>query len=461
MKSLAFLLCAILPSFVTPVDQEKDVEHHVQVAPNQRIEIKGLSGSQIEFKSWEKNEVSIKLHVRISASDEEYEQDYVNHFEIEERKTDDAVFLTFHELRRSVSSGFWSLFKGSFIRKEIRGEVYVPQSNPLTTDFSYGSVNLAGMKGELNILGKNNTLSLRDCENLRRVTNDYGETTVESSGGNLDLSGTSSTVTVMKFKGAASLEANYSTIKITDVARDATVRCQSGKITASGIGGNLSVKADYSTITVQDVKGHVNVETKSGTLRMRNAGGMTVDAPYTTVEATDITGTSGKSASLSDQSGSVTLENLTGDLLLDCPYTTVSLTKISGAVDLSGKSSTITAREIGGDWKSATEYSTLRLKALKSGKVTITNKSNGVDVELVTVPKIVNIRNEYASISVTMPSGFSGDVDLEAEYGRVETNLPVRVRNRDASGLAIGKVGTGTGTITLETKSGNIELEQR
>lgn len=210
---LAFILLAAFVVSQAPfsADQSKDIEHRANVKPSQRIEITGLSGSKIEFKTWDKNEVYLKLSLRISSSDEDYEKEYINSFEVQERTTEGSLILAFKEPKRDISSGIWSIFKGgSYVRKEITGEVFVPAANPLTTDLSYGSLTMTGLRGELNVLGKNNTLRLTGCVNLHRITNDYGKTEVENGGGSLDLSSTSSTITISRFAGPASVDADYS-----------------------------------------------------------------------------------------------------------------------------------------------------------------------------------------------------------------------------------------------------------
>lgn len=463
MKIIAAAVSLVLMAGPSTVDQTRDLEHRSVTTSAQRIEIRGLSGSEIEFKSWDKNEVSINIHVRISSSEPEYEEEYVKALNIRESKSETSLLLEFVELRRGVSGGgFWSIFKGgNYIRKEIRGEVYVPRSNALTTDISYGSIALESMKGELRILGKNNSVSLKDCSNVRVVENDYGESTLNGCGGNLKLEGSSSKVTIESFTGPIDVNARYSTILVKNVSQAAVIKSQSGRITAESIGGDLTIQSDYTTIEVASVKGNVSVETKSGTLRVKGVQGLTIDAPYTTVEAVDVTSPAGKTVSFSGQSGSLTLENVKGDLVFIGPYSNLDLINIQGSVDVQSKSSSITAEEVTGDWKSRTEYTTLRLRSLRSKSVKITNKSNDVRIELKAVPTELSIRNEYGGVEVTMPKGFAGEVALDAEYGSIDTDFPIRSRKSGSSAYAVGTVGSGTGTITIETKSAGITLRQR
>ncbi|MEX1140464.1 MAG: DUF4097 family beta strand repeat-containing protein [Bacteroidota bacterium] len=463
MKILAYAVSLALMGATPPSDQTRDLEHRSPTTSGQRIEIRGLSGSEIEFKSWDRNEVAMTIHVRISSSDEEYEEEYVRSLNIRETKSEATLLLEFVELRRGVrGGGFWSLFSGgNYVRKEIRGEVFVPRSNALTTDFSYGSMALENMKGELRILGKNNSLSLKECSDVRAIENDYGESTLQNCGGDLKLQGTSSKVTIESFAGPVDVDARYSTITVRGVTQTASIKSQSGRITAESIGGNVTIQSDYTTIVASAIKGDLTVGTKSGNLRVKGVRGLMIEAPYTTVEASDVASPSGKPVTFSGQSGSLTLENVKGDLILDGPYSNMDLKNIQGSVDLLSKSSRITAEEISGDWKSKTEYSTMRLRSLRSNIVRITNKSNDVRLELRTVPGEIAIRNEYGGVEVTMPKGFGGEVTLDAEYGSIDTDFPIRSKKTGSSAYAVGTVGSGKGRITIETKSAGISLTQR
>ena len=101
------------------------------------------------------------------------------------------------------------------------------------------------------------------------------------------------------------------------------------------------------------------------------------------------------------------------------------------------------------------------VRGLTAKKVYMTNSSNPVDLLLKTVPNSVEIRDQFGSVSVGMPQGFSGSVDMTAEYGKINTTLPVKVKVLSSSEYAVGKVGAGTGLLTIETKSANITVQEK
>ncbi|MBI3194813.1 MAG: DUF4097 family beta strand repeat protein [Ignavibacteriae bacterium] len=452
------LLCL---ASVTFAEKYKTLEKRITTTPEQRIEIEGISGSKVHFKTWTNNEVYIKLRVSISSSDEEYENEYVSSATITESKSSDVVRLTFDADDEYQGKGFslWKLFKRFYVNKEISGEIYVPKSNPLTTDLKYGTLTLEDMDGELNLNGVSNTLTLRRCTAIQTIENNYGKTTIEQSGGNLKLNGTSSTVSISDFNGKIHADADYSTVTISRVQQGVYVSDKSGKIKLEDIGGNASLDADYSSITVKNVKGFVDLNSTSATIRINNVDGISVDANYSDVDVIGVSGSSGKQISVKGQSGSLTLQDAVGNVVIDNPYANVELKNVKGNIELQSKSSQITASDVTGDWNSRTEYCSLKLRKVTSKNISMTNKSDGIELRLLNAPDTINIQNEYGSVSVRMPSGFSGNVDLDAEYGSVHTNLPLKRKSRSSNEYATGKVGSGNGSIIIETKSGDIEVE--
>ncbi len=439
------------------------LEKHIATKPGQHIEVNGISGSKVIVRSWAKDEIYVHLNVSISSSDEEYEKAYVASVAIDDVQTADDVRLTLHDgdVNRRKVSWLSQLFGQFFVNKEISGEVYVPQKNPLTTDMKYGSLTLEGMNGEVQLLGTTNSVTLRNCASVSRVENNYGTTRIENSGGSLRLTGSSSKVTVSDFEGSVEIDANYSTVTVSHVSRDVSVTDQSGKLTLDDVGGNATLDANYSTITLNRIKGAADVQCVSGTVRVRDVGAADVRANYSTIDIAGVRGLAGKQLLVTSQSGRLTLEDVVGDVVIDNPYSPMTLTRITGNVTLTSTSATVEATEVKGDWKSQTQYSTITLRQLNAKSVSITNSSGALKLGMTSVPATLTISNSYADVRVSMPTGYAGDVDLDAEYGTVETSLPLKVKVRSGSGSASGKVGSGTGSISIETKSGNIDLDEK
>jgi DUF4097 and DUF4098 domain-containing protein YvlB len=468
MKLLLIAAAAGSVFFLGSPDHHRTIEEHYNTTPSQSIEMRGFSGSRIRFRCWDKNEVSVRLDISYSSSDERDEQRYLDGISLKQTQTSDGLRIEYQEqaMSRRSDRTFWtwlrSAFSGSFTSKEIEGEIFVPRSNPLKAEVRYGSIEMDGMKGDLQLLGTSNTVVLKDCSAIGEVNNDYGRVTIENGGGSLRLSSKSTTIVIDRFAGKAEIDANYSNITARNVTQSMTIHSTSGTIRVDHVGGDLSIRSDYSNITANDIAGILEVQDKSGRIRAKTMAGVRIDGNYSTIEITDVSGKSGKDIELSGQSGAIYLVNAVGSVQIDNPFGTVNLKEIKGNVEVKSKSSTVTATRVAGDWTSITQYCTLSLRDLNSKRVTISNSSGPIDVRLKVVPSFVDIKNEWSKVSLEMPTGFSGDVDLSATYGHIETNLPLsKNKSLGGSGYAMGKIGSGTGSLTVETKSGTISVIQR
>jgi hypothetical protein len=463
MKSLVAIIAMVLTLSGGLAENSKVLEKRVATTAKQKIEINGFSGSKITFRSWPNNEVYIRLNVYISSSDKNYEREYIERIKISEIPSDGVLRLQLEAPKESGSDGFsiWNIFKRFYVEKEISGDIYIPQSNPLSTDLRYGSLTLENMKGAVQLLGTSNTVKLMNCASVQEIENNYGKTWITGSGGALRLTGTSSTVNIKDFIGSVNVDADYSTVIIDNVEQSVSVSDKSGKIFIDNIHGDATLNADYSTISMNVIDGFADIRSTSGSVSVRQVGGIQVNAKYTNVSISKVSGTAGKLLIINGQSGKVVLQDVVGDVQIDNPYSPITLNRIKGDVDIATTSSTISAEDIAGDWTCRSQYTGIDVRGLTAKKVAITNSSNTIDLALKIVPAAIDIKNQYGSVKVRMPVGYSGSVDMNAEYGTISTTLPVKTKTMSSSAYAVGKVGSGTGSITIETKSGNILLEER
>ncbi len=469
MNALALAVAASSMLFVHTPDRHRTLEQHYTTTLSQSIELRGFSGSRLKVRTWDKNEVSIRLEISFSASDERDEQKYLDAIALKQNESKELIRIEYQEPEMTMRSNrsFWTwlktVFSGSFTRKEVEGEIFVPRSNALTAEVRYGSIEMEGMRGALCLLGTGNTVTLKNCSAVGEVTNDYGKATIESCGGALRLSSKSTAILIDQFEGKVAIDADYSNITVRDVNQSLTIHSTSGTIKVDRVGGDATIRSDYSNITANAIAGMLEVEDRSGRIRAKGMDGVKVDGDYSSMDISDVSGKAGKAITLSGQSGQISLAHAVGDVQIDNPYGTIEVKDIKGSVEIKSKSNNVRASAVAGDWTSTTEYCTLSLRDLSAKRVTISNTSGQIDVALKLAPAFVDIRNEYAKVNLEMPAGFSGDVDLNVTYGHIETNLPLSKTKsfEGGGGYAMGKIGNGNGKLSVETKSGNLKVMQR
>jgi hypothetical protein len=463
MRNIIIAFACALTVTLSFAENSKILEKRIATTPKQKIEINGFSGSKITFRSWVNNEVYIKLNVYISSSDKNYERDYIERIKISEIPSDGVIRLQLDELKENGSDGFslWNIFKRFYVEKEISGDIYIPQSNPFSTDMRYGSLTLEDMKGDVQLPGTSNTVKLVNCASVQEIENNYGKTWITGCGGSLRLTGTSSTVNVKDFNGSLNIDADYSTVTIDNVQKSVSVGDKSGKVFIDNVRGDVTLDADYSRMTATAIDGFVTIRSTSGSVSARQVGGIQIEAKYTGVDIAKVSGIPGKPVIVNGQSGKVSLQDVVSDVQIDNPYSPITLTRIKGNVDIATTSSNIAAEDVTGDWNCRSQYTVIDVHGLTAKRVFITNSSNTVSLLLKSVPAFIDIKNQYGAVKIHMPRGYSGDVDLNAEHGNITTTLPVKIKTLSSSAYAVGKVGSGSGSIAIETKSGNIVLEER
>jgi len=460
---MKIIACIVMYSVMLLSAEVKSIKKTIPVKDTQTVELTGFSGASLIIKSWDKNEIAIDIKVEYSSSNKEFEQEYIQSVDVSQEQTGELVIVSFRQPKRSDEGFSWKrLFRLQFFsysNLKVTGEIYVPASHPLIADFRYGDYSVDGIQGTLELYGVSNTLFIKNCSAIKKIENNYGKTTIEQSGGSLSLEGTSSTISIRNFTGHVDADASYSTITLNSIKQNATVLCVSGQIEMNDIGGNVILDAKYSKIRMEKVRGTASIESQSGTIRMKEVSDADIDAPYSNISIESVNGT-GNPISVKNTSGEITIFNSTRDVKIDDSYSKIELENILGNITIAGQSSSIYGKRITGNVIIKDEYADIQFYQLSASTVEITNKSNKVDINLLTKPAKVEIFNEYGPVSIRLPD-FTGDVKLKASYGSVITNLPVEVEEIGGGFIAMGKVGSGSGTMNIKTVSGNIEVHQK
>lgn len=446
----------------------KEIDRHIPVQASDRLDVRGFSGSKIDFKSWDKSEVYLKLKISVLSSNEDYESDFINNVDIESNRTESALLILLKQPSMSGRNGFsWSnLFKLKFVSYnsiEITGEVYLPRNNPTILEAKYSDVSLEDMRGELTLDGSSSTIRLKNCASVQKIDNDYGTTAIAQCGGRLRLKGAGSHVTIEKFDGRVDLDADYSTIQLRDITKSTVVRSKSSSsIVAERIGESLSIEADYSTLKISDVKGSVDIGDKSGVIRVSDVEGLRINAPYSHIDISTVTLKSKRPLSIESTSGEISLEDVNGDVSLESPYTSIDLTGIRGNVSIDAKSCQVHLDEIVGDMTIKSEYAGLYFRNITADNVVLSNKSGQIEFEAKNSPSRIDIRNEYGNVNLRLPANYSADMNLKVSYGTIKCNLPLALEELGGGAFFTGKFGNGgKSSLKVSTSSGDIVLKIR
>lgn len=463
MNTLKYVALIVGLCVTLSASEKKQIQESFEVEPGKLVEFRTVSGMKVDVKSWDKSEVYIDLIVKVSCSDDEFEKEYIEKFNVDKRNLSRGIIIEFEEEDDDNGWSFWDIFRGKFyysFSKEITGTIYVPQYNALQADFRYSDIELTDIEGEINLIGRSNDLYIFNCMMLNTIENDYGKNSISNCGGKLTLESRSSETEINTFNGQVRISADYATLNLKSISGRLGISTRSADVKINDVGSDLEMNADYSEITVNKVKGFVKISSRSGTIDVSNTEGLNIESPYTEIHAFEIDDKSGKDVKVLNQSGNISLEKVKGRVIIDDKYSDINLKDIEGHVILESRSSAITADNIKGNWKSDTKYSSVKVKDLRAEEVFIDNQSDDVKIRMTKTPKEVEIKNQYGGVEFSMPEGYKGSLDLFAQYGNIECNFPIRTRTEGSTSRANGRMGSENSTIIIETRSGDIEITE-
>jgi DUF4097 and DUF4098 domain-containing protein YvlB len=154
----------------------------------------------------------------------------------------------------------------------------------------------------------------------------------------------------------------------------------------------------------------------------------------------------------------VTVTGIKGSVKVETSVARVSLESLEGTIDVTGKTSLIDLRSVNG---------TVKVDST-TGPVTLENVNGTVSVRNTTGPikfngSLSNGENWFKTITGTVDLVLAGTSDLTVEaysrLGRV-TCIPELADARYERGQYMGRIGSGTGKLIVETKTGSITIRQ-
>ncbi len=164
-------------------------------------------------------------------------------------------------------------------------------------------------------------------------------------------------------------------------------------------------------------------------------------------------------------SGAVRLQDLEGRFDASASSGSVHAENLSGAEaklrSSSGSVRLIRARVDACDLH--TSSGSVRAEQITCGAIKARASSGSVTVVCTadTPPNLVaDCSSSSGSVTLTVPSNFSGQVDLSTSSGSASTHLAFVRAGKKSKKRLVGTVGEGTGKIRLKTSSGSVRLLQ-
>lgn len=225
------------------------------------------------------------------------------------------------------------------------------------------------------------------------------------------------------------------------------------KVVLSGKEG-IEASADIRILVPRGKKLAVKWGHGEGTVSRVDAS-VGIDAAHMPLTVTDMKGALGVDIG----SGSVTVGTASGSIAIDTGSGEVELRNVHGGpVAVDTGSGEVTGEDLDSEPVAiSTGSGGIRLVQVRSDQVSLDSGSGEINVELNGSMKDLVVDTGSGDVSVMIPRGTGANLSVETGSGDIETNLVVETRYRKRNEL-VGKIGTGGGSIRIETGSGNVTL---
>jgi hypothetical protein len=294
------------------------------VAQNDKIDLYNKYGS-LTIKVWDKKEIKLDAEIKAYGLTETEAQALLDSIYIDAAKTTNQISFktTISSKNKSWGEGY---INGMKFHKEakINMIVYMPGSNALTLNNSFGNVVMGDFNGstllkiqhgdliggnlnnaENNISVQFGKIDLKDV-NMAKIENQHGKGLTINNINSLNLDAQYSVVNIgiiknkavikqqhgngltIKEVGNLDLTAQYSAVDIDNIKNTATIKQQHGNgLTIKGV-ENLNLTAQYVNVTLSKVNGNANADLQHGNLKISevttSCKNLKIDANYTNVK---------------------------------------------------------------------------------------------------------------------------------------------------------------------------------
>lgn len=407
-------------------ERTKKYEKRVPVRSGQGITIANFSHCDFSVKYHDKQEVYYNFTVRIESSDDDDEAEFIDSFYVRDRTSDKEIVVQMIDRAPANEKSDVTIFGidfGEEFSKSCKGEIYIPQSAWVNIGIRSCKMNVEDMQQEVKIIGEYNTITAKNCKNIKNIMNKYGSVRLYScSGYPITLEGRNGTYSSQN-SNDITINAPYSKIELYEVNGKAEVQSRSGTIRAKNVSQGIVCAADYSSITLEKIKNKTSISSKSATLNISETEALSIDADYSTIGIKKVlSNDSVYGVEIVSRSSTIRLDDITAKTDIESPFSTIGLRDIRGSVTIIGKSSTVNGARLTGNIDITTDGGGVELREVRAKNIHTETTGGKIRYSLQQHPEKLSLYAEQGTVVVTMPPGFDGELHLSCSK-EIESNL--------------------------------------
>jgi DUF4097 and DUF4098 domain-containing protein YvlB len=239
---------------------ERTVQRQAPLSPGSKLYVETDSGS-ITITGGDVTECSVIANICGRAPTEEEAQLLAEQVKIELETAGNTMTVKAYKppsrSRRSISISY---------------DITVPKQTNIECASSYGSIELADIKGQTSGKTSSGSIEATNIEGLVNLDTSYGSVTCRNiTSDNITVKSSSGSITAEIIKGSAQLTTSYGSITCTDISDgDIKLNTSSGKIKLSNASfGDCDAHTSYGSIISDGLKGKsIKLHSDSGSINL-------------------------------------------------------------------------------------------------------------------------------------------------------------------------------------------------
>lgn len=284
------------------------------------------------------------------------------------------------------------------------------------------------------------------------VDTNFGEVSVANTIGNVEIKNDFGDVTLENIEGALSAQTNSGEVKATSIVAGSE---------------NIDLSSDFGDITLEKASGaDITLNSNSGVIRL-----IEVRATGDVVTKTDFGDTkfengSADSLNIETNSGKVSLVKLkiSKELKVDNDFGEIELDQATaGSYDLHTNSGGITVDGAKNKIKAYTDFGNITITNAQSVTLDVKTNSGAIEFSGSLGDGPHNVKSDFGSIDFALPADSKLDVDLNTDFGKISSDIPITVTLTDSSSSdksqIVGSINGGGAQLTVQTNSGGINIK--
>jgi hypothetical protein len=454
--------------------------------------------AHLTISAWDKNQISAEAVIEVGDSDPDFIKEFLDNTKmtIESEAAGLVLRLTspmdwdrreagsFRKIGEALRTGRWNLSYAA------RVEIHVPASQSLDVNDHFGNVAVRGVNGQIGLRNESGEVRVDGCGGDLKIKNSFGAVQVVDFKGPADIRSESGEVQAENIAGKTEIHNSFKDVQFVKIGGPLTVTSESAGVAGSDVGGDCRITSSFKTIDVRGVRGRLEVKGESSDVTIDNVsldavivssfkpvkvtnvkGGLRVTSESASVRVEDIGGDASiKSSfqsieasrvhgrlSVDGQSSAVTVRDADKDVDVKSSFKDIIVAGVGGELRIEGESSAVLAENIGGAVNVKSSFKNVILRGT-SGSITVVGESSSVEIEAVkALPagSLIDIKTSFKPIRLTLPAGTEIQGTAKTQFGKINTAIPVILKDSGAfEGQSVRfESGKGGITLTLETSA--------